>query len=143
MAGALTTANSVITLRTEALYTSAQRLDGYAADDIFDFAEVENGEYSMGIDGLLSAAFVFNELPLTMTFQANSPSLNLFENIYQYEVQNRTKLEQNVIVTLPSLGKRYELRAGFMRSYKAPSGKKMLQPAAVAFVFGRMEMSRL
>src|ERR1700748_263885 len=107
MSATLTTANSTMTMTTEALYTSAQRIQGYAADDAFDFAEVENGEYSMGIDGKLSAGFVFNPIPFTMTLQGDSASLALFENIWQYEYSNRTKLTQDVTVTLPSVAKRY------------------------------------
>lgn len=143
MAGTLTTANSAILITTEALFPQAQRIQGYAADDAFDFENVQNGEYSMGIDGNLSAGFVFNEIPFTLTLQADSPSLSLFEQTYQYEVSNRTKLTQNVTVTLPAVSKRYELKGGFMRQYKAPSGKKILQPGVVEFVFARLQVSAL
>lgn len=143
MAGTLTTANSTLAMTTEALFTTAQRIQGYAADDAFDFEAVENGEYSMGIDGKLSAGFVFNEIPFTMTLQGDSDSLQLFEQIWQYEYSNRTKLTQQVTVTLPAVSKRYELKNGFMRSYKAPSGKKILQPAVVVFVFNSLQVSPL
>lgn len=141
MAGTLTVANSTLTMSTEALYPSAQRIQGYAADDAFDFSEVENGEYSMGIDGKLSAGFVFNAIPLTITLQADSASVAIFENIWQYEVSNRTKLTNNITVSLPAVGKRYELKNGYVQSYKAPSGKKILQPAVVVFTFERLQVS--
>jgi hypothetical protein len=143
MAGSLTVANSVLAMTTEALFPQAQRLQGYGADDAFDFENVENGEYSMGIDGTLSAGFVFNEIPLGITLQADSPSLTLFEQIYQYEVSNRTKLSQALTITLPAVSKRYDLKGGFMRRYKAPSGKKILQPGVVEFVFARLTVSSL
>lgn len=143
MAGTLTTANSVLAMTTEALFPAAQVLSGYAADNIFETDAVENGEYSMGIDGKLSAGFVYNEVPFTLTLQADSASLTLFEQVYQYEVSNRTKLTQNLTITLPSLRRRYDLKNGFMRSYKAPSGGKILQPGVVAFVFARIEPSNL
>jgi hypothetical protein len=141
MAGTLTVANSAILATVEALYPSAQRLQGYAADDAYDFTEVENGEYSMGIDGNLSAGFVYNEVPFTVTLQADSPSLLLFENIWNYEVANRTKLQHDWTVTLPDLNRRYDLKKGYMRSYKAPSGKKILQPAVIQLVFSRIQPS--
>lgn len=143
MAGTLTTANSVLAMTTEALFPAAQLITGYAADNIFETDAVENGEYSMGIDGRLSAGFVYNEIPFTLTLQADSDSLKLFEQVYQYEVSNRTKLLQNLTVTLPSLRRRYDLKNGFMRSYKAPAGQKILQPGVVAFVFARIEPSNL
>lgn len=143
MAGTLTVANSTLSLTVEGLYPQAQRIQGYAADDAFDFENVENGEYSMGIDGKLSAGFVFNEIPFTFTLQADSPSLAIFEQVYQYEVSNRTKLALNLTLALPSVGKRYDLVTGFMRSYKAPSGKKILQPGVVASVYSRLNVNPL
>lgn len=141
MAGTLTVANSTIQATVEALYPDARRLEGYSADDAFDFTEVENGEYSMGIDGNFSAGFVFNEVPFTITLQADSPSVLLFENIWNYEMSNRTKLQHDWTATIPDLQRRYDLKKGFMRSYKAPSGKKILQPAVVVMVFGRIQPS--
>ena len=138
---ALTTANSTMALTTQTLYPSAQLIQGYAADDAFDTEAVENGEYSMGIDGKLSAGFVFNPIPLTMTLQADSTSLNIFENIWQFEFKNRAKLSQNVTITVPAVGKRYEFFDGFMRSYKAPAGKRILEPGVVVFLFNSLQVS--
>lgn len=143
MAGTLTVANSSMGLTTEALFPQSQAIKGYAADDAFDPDAVENGEYSMGIDGVLSAGFVFNEIPLTITLQADSASLSLFEQIWMYEYQNRTKLTQNLTITVPANNKRYEYKNGFMRSYKAPAGKKILQPGVVVFVFNSLQFSPL
>jgi hypothetical protein len=143
MARNLTVANSTLAMTVEALFPQSQRLQGYAADDAFDFDNVESGEYSMGIDGKLSAGFVFNEIPFTITLQADSESLDMFETIWRYEVANRAKLGVDVTVTLPAVGKRYDLKGGFMRRYKAPSGKKTLQPGVVEFVFARLSVSPL
>lgn len=143
MPATLTVANSSIAMTTEALFPAAQTLQGYAADDAFETGTVENGEYSMGIDGNLSAGFVFNEVELTLTLQADSPSLTLFEQIYNYEQANRTKLLQNLTITIPANSRRYDYQNGFLRSYKAPAGKKILQPGVVVFVFKRMQPSTL
>lgn len=141
MAGTLTVANSVIMMTCEALYTSPTQLQGYAADDVFEIDAVENGEYLMGIDGKLSAGFVYNAIPLTLTLQADSASVPVFENIWNYEVTNRTKLQHNWTVTTPANGRRYNLTNGFMRSYKAPAGKRILQPAVIQLVFERQSPS--
>lgn len=143
MAGTLTAANSVVAMTVEGLFPAAQVWQGYSADDAYDFEAVENGEYSMGIDGKLSAGFVYNEVPFTGTFQADSPTLALFEQIYQYEQENRTKLQINITVTQVATGKRYDLKSGFMRSFKAASAKKILQPGVAAFVFARLQPSPL
>jgi hypothetical protein len=130
-------------MTVEALYPAAQRIQGYAADDAFDTEAVTNGEYSMGIDGKLSAGFVNNPKPLTITLQADSASLLIFENIWQYENTNRTKLQVQKTITIPAVGKRYEFKNGFMESYKAPAGKKILQPAVVVYTFEQLLISPL
>lgn len=143
MPATLTTANAVIAMTTEALYPQAQLLQGFAADDSFEQAAVENGEFLMGIDGKLSAGWVANAVNLTVTLQADSPSLLLFERIYQYEQSNRTKLLQNVTITATALQRRYELKTGYVISYKAPAGKRLLQPGVVEFTFQQAQMSPL
>lgn len=143
MSATLTVANSSIAITVEALFPSSTLLSGYAADNVFEAGEVENGEYSMGIDGKLSKGFVFNEIPFTLTLQADSDSLSVFEQIWQYEASNRTKLDVGLTVTLPANNKRYILKDGAMRSYKAPAGQRILQPGVVQFVFARQEFSRI
>lgn len=143
MSATLTVANSSIAITVEALFPSSTLLAGYAADNVFEAGEVENGEYSMGIDGKLSKGFVFNEIPFTLTLQADSESLSIFEQVWQYEASNRTKLDVGLTVTLPANNKRYILKDGAMRSYKAPAGQRILQPGVVQFVFARQEFSRI
>jgi len=143
MAGTLTTANAVMAATVEALYPSATSLQGWAADDAWDPEAVENGEYSYGIDGKLSAGFVFNEVPLAIMLQADSASLVTFENVWGYEFTNRTKLGWDIVITATALGRRYEYKGGFMRSYKAPAGKKTLQPGVANFVFAQLQISNL
>jgi hypothetical protein len=143
MPATLTTANSAIAATIEALYPSAIALRGFSADDAYDPEAVENGEYSYGIDGTLSAGFVFNEVPLVITLQADSPSIQYVENVWGYEFTNRTKLGWDLTITATALSRRYEYKGGFMRSYKAPAGKKILQPAVLNLVFAQLQISNL
>lgn len=141
MSATLTVANSSIVATIEGLYPAGILLQGYAADNVFEAGEVENGEYSMGIDGKLSKGFVFNPVPLTLTFQADSPSLRVWEQVYQREASTRDKLDVGITITLPSNGQRATFKDGAMRSYKAPAGQRILQPAVIQFVFARVEFS--
>lgn len=139
MSATLTTANSVIVMTVAGLYPSGLTLSGYAADNVFEAGEVENGEFQMGIDGKLSAGFVFNEIPMTITLSADSASLRAFEEIWARERTNRDKLAISLSITLPSLGRRSTLRNGFLRSYKAPAGQRILQPGVAVFTFGGLD----
>lgn len=143
MGATLTTANSSIAMTVEALYPSGVLLQGYAADNIFEVGEFENAEASMGIDGKLSKGFVFNPIPLTLTLQADSPSLVVFEQIGKREVTTRNKLDIGLTITLPANGRRYTLKDGFMRSYKAPAGQRILQPGVINLLFARIEPSEI
>lgn len=142
MAATLTTANSSINMTVEGLYPGGILL-GYAADNIFEAGEVVNAEESMGIDGKLSRGFVFNAVPLTITLQADSPSLRIFEEIWNQESSIRNKLTVGATIALPANGKRYIYKNGAMMSYKAPAGQRILQPGVVVFSFERMEHSPL
>ena len=139
MAATLTVANSTITMTVEGLFPNGVRLSGYAADNVFEFGAVENGETAMGIDGRLSAGYVFNEIPFTLNLQADSASLDVFEQIWTREASIRNKLDIGITVALPAVGKRYGLRNGYLRSYQAPSGQRILQPGVAVFTFGRYE----
>lgn len=143
MSATLTVANSSLVLSVEGLFPSGVQLQGYAADNVFEAPTVENGEFSMGIDGKLSAGYVFNQIPFTITLQADSPSLDVFEQTWQREASNRDKLQIGLTVALPSNNKRYVLRNGFLQSYQAPSGQRILQPGVAVFTFGRIEFSKI
>ncbi len=141
MAGSLTSANATLKMVTEALYTSAVSIQGFATDDAWDQDAVQNGEYAMGVDGKYSAGYVYNAVRATFTVQADSPSLVYFENMYNYENTQRTKLTTEITIQSTANGRMYDYKNGFMESYKAPAGKRILQPAVVVFTFGKLEIS--
>jgi hypothetical protein len=143
MPASLTVANSSIVITFEALYPSGVPIVGYAADNVFEGGEVSNSERSMGIDGRLAAGWVPNELPLTLTLQADSPSLEVFENVWRYENTNRTKLRVSATISLPSLGKRYVYGNGYLDTYKPPAGARILQAAVCQLVFESLNASKL
>lgn len=143
MAATLTVANSSIVLTVEGLYPSGVTLQGYAADSVFEVGAVENKEIVMGIDGNLSAGFVHNPQPITMTLQADSPSLEVFEQIWQREASNRDALRVGMTIALPSVNKRYVGRNGFLTSYQAPNAERILRPGVAVFNFARLEFSKI
>lgn len=56
----LTAANSIITISIADLYPVAQRLQGFAADNITDIDSSNSVETSMGVDGRLSGGFILS-----------------------------------------------------------------------------------
>jgi hypothetical protein len=143
MAATLTVANSSIVLTVEGIHPHGVPLTGYAADNVFEMPTVENGEFSMGIDGKLSAGWVPNPIPLTLTFQADSPSIRILQEIWQREQSTRDKLRTSLTIALPSANLRYTARDGFMQSFQAPSGQRILHPGVAVFIHGKVEFSQI
>lgn len=129
MAGTITAANAVLTLSVTNLFPVPQQIQGFAADDVFDTEDLETAETSMGVDGKLSAGFVFNPVKQGFTLQADSASNDFFESIYAAELAARDKFELNGSVLLPAVGKLYTMTTGYMNGYKPISdAKRTLQP---------------
>lgn len=125
----LTAANAVITLGITGLYATPRRLQGFSADDVTDFDALTVGETSMGVDGRLSAGFVFNPVNQNITLQADSESNDLFENWQSAERLRREKYVAFGTILIRATGKRYIMNRGFLMSASImPAIRKTLQP---------------
>ena len=133
----LTTVNSVIMLAVTNVYSTAQQLQGYSADDVFDLEDIDVAETSMGIDGLLSGGMIYVPIPWTITLQANSPSCQVFDNWYNYQKSNGDLTNCQLNITLPGLGYKWSYGGGILKKYSpAPSAKKLVQPRKFMIEFG-------
>jgi hypothetical protein len=125
----ITSANAVIALTIAGVFPTPVQLQGFAADDVFDTDQVNPSETLMGVDGILSAGFVFVPIQQNFSLQADSPSNFIFE---QWNAQQQAAAEiffANGIVTLTSINKVYVMRKGVLSGYKAiADGKRVLQP---------------
>lgn len=125
----ITSANAVFIISVPLLLPVPQQIQGFAADDIFDFDDVDTGEVSMGADGILSAGLVFVPKPQNITLQADSASNSFFDAWYAGEQAGVFKAPAQGTVTFPALGTSWGLVTGFLSRYKPlPDAKKMLQP---------------
>lgn len=125
----ITSANAVFTISVPLLLPVPQRLQAFAADDIFDFDDVDAGEVIMGVDGFLSSGLVFAAKPQNISLQADSPSVAFFDAWYAGEQAAVFKAPASGVVTFPALGKSWTLVTGFLSRYKpVPDAKKVLMP---------------
>lgn len=125
----ITSANAVLMLGITGLYNSPRRIQGFSADDVTDLDALAVGETSMGVDGRLSAGFVFNAISQNITLQADSESNDIFENWQQAERQRREKYVAFGSILIKATGKRYTLTRGFlMNTTLMPAVRKTLQP---------------
>lgn len=129
MARTITSANSVFTLSIPDIFPIPIVLQGYATDDAFDNENVELAEAKMGVDGNMSAGYTPNVTKMTLHFQADSDSIDIFE-----QWGGAMKAAQEVFfaqasIVMPSVGRSYTCTQGALTGYKnLPDAKKLLEP---------------
>lgn len=127
----ITSSDAIFMLGVSGLFTVPQQLQGFSADDIFDTEAIEPAEIQYGLDGRISAGFVPTPVKQTVTFMADSPSVDLFDTWYTQQRAERSIFMATGIITLPSRGKVYTLINGVLTSYvPIAAAKKTLQPVA-------------
>lgn len=132
----ITSANSNFTISVAGLIPAPTKLDGYATDDAWDTEDVDLAEVVIGVDGKKSAGYVNALVPMVLHFQADSDSIDLFE-----EIIRQTKLQQETFridgqLIVPATGKVYECINGTLtRGKLLPDGKKTLQARTFTIVW--------
>ena len=140
----ITSANSEIILTVENLYPSGIKLEGYSTDTAWASEDVTLAEGRMGVDGKLAIGMTPSPKTITLTFEANSPSLKQLENIAACMDLNMTIYATDMQVTIPSRKKEYHLTKGsMMRGRLLPDGKKVLDPQAFTFMFEKIKPSSI
>lgn len=129
MPGSITSANATYLLAILPLFPVPQQLQGFAADNIFGTDPLDVAETSMGVDGRLSAGFVFVPVTQNISLQADSLSNNVFDVWHQAEQLVKEKYRCQGIVMLTSIGKKWALNNGVLKTYPPiPDAAKTLQP---------------
>lgn len=140
--GSITAANSVIVLGAAGIYNTPQRLQGYAADDIFSTEDLQLTETQMGVDGFLSAGLVFNEIKQAFNLQADSNSNQIFETITEAMKAAKDIYWLNATITLPSLRRKWTMTNGVITTYPPmPSAGKTLKPRKYSISWESMSPS--
>lgn len=125
----ITAANSALSIAVNDLYPLPQSIEGYAADDAFTADAVDQAEIVMGVDGKLSAGFIFNPVRMTITVMPTSPSWAIFENWANAQRTAREVYTANATITLPGPRRKYTLTNGVLTSTKAFADvRKTIQP---------------
>lgn len=129
MARTITSANSVFMLGVATIFAAPRKLEGYSADDAFTNESLASAEVSMGVDGRLSAGFVFVPFVQRIVLQADSPSNALFDQWWGQQQRAKEVYPATGVVTLPSIGKKWNLTRGWLTGYKPmPDAQKILRP---------------
>ncbi len=124
----ITSANAVLMLGVTDLYDSARQIQGFSADNITDMADLTQSETSRGLDGRLSAGFVYGDIVQNITLQADSESNDFFENWSAAERQRKELYVAFGSILLRAVNRRYTMTRGFLRALPPmPSVGRTLQ----------------
>lgn len=115
----ITSANSVVSITVQGLFNAPVQLFGYATDKAWDTAAVVLTETQIGVDGRKTAGLVFNPVKQTFSFQADSPSVQIFEAIYAAQRAARDVYYIGAIIDLPATGESYVCNKGTLEDYNA------------------------
>lgn len=131
----ITSANAVLTIapRTTGLIGSggAFTVEGFASDDAFQSDSVDSTEAMMGVDGKASFGMLPYLVKQTITLQADSPSIALFETIIGAQNTLRQPIILDAVLALPAVQKSYVFTKGALtRVTPFTAGKKVLQAMA-------------
>lgn len=130
MAGrSITSANSIFTLSISDLFPAPVQLQGFSADNIFSTDPMDAAEVLMGLDGKLSAGFVYVPAVQHIELQADSDSNRLFEQWQAEQQRDADLFYAQGIVILQSIGTTWALTKGVLKTYPPmPDSAKTLRP---------------
>ncbi|MBG5919433.1 phage tail fiber protein [Providencia stuartii] len=129
----ITAANAVLMLRCKGVYDEYVQIQGFQADNAWNFGEANIGETRMGVDGKQSIGYTPHETPWTLYLEANSASVQVMETIRKAFNSNMEARFIDVIVEIPSIGKRYSATGGLTSMTGGASGKKLLDGTSYNF----------
>lgn len=75
----LTAANSILLMRVKGFNDNFVQIEGYAADNAFDFGQGKIGETMMGVDGQQSGGFTPHEVDFNIQLAPTSKSRDYFD----------------------------------------------------------------
>lgn len=140
--GAITSSNAVLMLSIASLFPVPQQIQGFATDDVYDIPTIKSVETAMGVDGVLSAGFVYVAIPQSITLQADSASNLIFDTWWQQMQAAQETYAAQGVIRLPSIATRYQQVNGYLTGYKpAPAAKRILQPRTYEITWERLAPS--
>lgn len=129
----ITSANSVAYMYLD-IFPAGIKFEQYSADGAWSSDTYSVLETRMGVDGKMSAGYTPVEKEVTFTFQANSPTLDKLDIVWQTMEVSKTPLFAQLSIKIPSIKKEFVLANAVMMNYKLlPDAQKVLEPIDVTF----------
>lgn len=135
----ITSADASFVLSSDDLALAAVQIQGFAADAAWAMGDTEVAQTVRGVDGRLSAGFVYGDYSMTITLMPDSDSSPVFDAIMTGAVAGRAVYRVNGVLTLPSNGYTYNLTRGIVTTGRImPDGQRVLQPRTWTIMWERV-----
>lgn len=126
--GSITSANAVYMLAIPPLFAVPIQLQQFAADNIFSTDPVQVAEIQMGVDGVMSAGFVFNPKVQNISLMGDSPSNQIFDTWQTSQELIKDTYRANGIVLLPAINKKWTMTNGVLTTFPPiPDAARVIQ----------------
>lgn len=130
----ITSANATVAMAVEGL--PSIMLDHFSADSSFTSDTVQAAETRMGVDGHMSAGYTPAIKTVTINLEAGSSSTQYMQLLRQVQEANLKPYKVQMVISIPSIGKRYTFSNGVLQSFKdLPDGQNVLSPTQWVFHF--------
>lgn len=138
----ITSANSTVAVSVGGLFSV--NLENFSTDSSFTSDTVQAAETRMGVDGHMAAGFTPAIKTITINLEAGSPSTEYMQLLRQVQEVNMKPYKVQMVISIPSIGKRYTFSEGVLQSYKdLPDGQNVLSPTQWVFHFEGMSVEGL
>ena len=138
----ITSANATVAVSVESLFSVT--LENFSADSSFTSDTIQAAETRMGVDGHLAAGFTPAIKTVTINLEAGSPSATFLQLLVQAQETNLKPYKVQMVISVPSIGKRYSFSNGVLQSYKdLPDGQNVLSPTQWVFHFEGLSVEGL
>ncbi len=129
----LTAANSILLMRVKGFNDNFVQIEGYAADNAFDFGQGKIGETTMGVDGQQSGGFTPYEVDFNIQLAPTSKSRDFFDRFTNDILKNQETRMVEFSVELPAVKKRYQATGFLVEIPGGTTAKKVLEPSTYSF----------
>ena len=126
----LTAANSTLLMRVKGFNDNFVEIEGYAADNAFDFGQGKIGETMMGVDGQQSGGFTPYEVDFNIP---TSKSRDYFDQFTNNILQRQETRMVEFSVEITAIKKRYTATGFLVEVPGGTSAKKTLESAIYSF----------
>ena len=139
----ITSANATVAMSVaEGLFSV--NLEQFSADSSFTSDTIQAAETRMGVDGHMVAGYTPAIKTLTINLEAASPSVSYMQLLRQAQETNLKPYEVQMVISIPSIGKRYTFSRGVLQSFKdLPDGNTVLAPTQWVFHFEGLSVEGL